>query len=566
MIASERQPTAGPGAVQRADPWQPWREHDTVLVVNFGGQYAHMISRRVRELGVYSELVEPGKLKATVEEKKPKAIILSGGPESVYAPGAPHLEGWVPEPDMPVLGICYGFQLITQALGGNVERGRGEYGRTKILVEAEGDPIFEGWGKVEYAWMSHGDHVSTAPPGAVALATSENGYPAAIRVDAMPRRGGGQSTASEVENLERKEGSKVPGKVYGVQFHPEVTHTAKGKLLISNFLFKVARVRPTWGGEDVISRAVEEIRAKVRPGEKVFCAVSGGVDSTVAALITKAAVGDSLMTVLVDHGFLREGEAQQALEALKRVGLSPSLVDAREKFASKLKGVSDPEEKRKAVGETFAEVFEQFFSEDKALRWFVQGTTYPDVVESGAVEGSHKIKSHHNVGGLPRWFSDDVGVLEPLRYLYKDEVRRLAKLLGAHEFADKHPFPGPGLAVRVIGEVTEAKLGVVRRASAIVEEELRLAKVYDRVWQAFAVVGDDRWVGVRGDQRHEGYVVTVRVVESEDGMTADWARLPPELLERISKRIYEEVPEVGMVTYAVTPKPPSTIEPCRIHT
>ena len=514
--------------------WEPRSEHDTVLVISFGGQYAHMISRRVRDLGVYSEVMPYTRAtEEAVRARAPKALILSGGPSSVYEPNAPSIGPWVLELGVPVLGICYGHQLLAKLAGGSVERGVGEYGRTRVVLLRD-DPLLEGWGKEEDVWMSHADYVASPGRGGEVLAVSEGtGYISAMRL------GDG---------------------VYGVQFHPEVRHTEKGRLLLANFLFKVAKVRPTWRVEGLAERLVEEVRGRVPEGEEALVAVSGGVDSTTAAVIAKRALGDRAVVVFVNHGLLREGEAEEVLAALRGLGLNPIYIDASERFLSALKGVTDPEQKRLIVGRLFAEVFEEVARSDPSIRWLVQGTTYPDVIESGAEPGADRIKSHHNVGGLPERLG--LGVIEPLRYFYKDEVRRLALSLGVPEgIALRHPFPGPGLAVRVIGEVTEEKLRVARRASKIVEEELRRAGLYDRVWQAFAVVGDDRWVGVKGDRRALGYIVTIRVVESEDGMTADWARLPYDLLQRMASRITSEVPEVVMVTYAITTKPPSTIEP-----
>ncbi len=505
---------------------------EEVLVINFGGQYAHMIARRVRQLGVFSELVNPRDLTPSLLElKNARAIILSGGPSSVYEPSAPKVEPWVFSAGLPTLGICYGFQLAAKLMGGDVSKGEGEYGPTRISVESS--PLFEGWEKTEIVWMSHADMVTRPPPGAKVVAKSEKGYVAALEFGTQ---------------------------VFGVQFHPEVAHTPKGMTLLSNFLFKVSGIKPSWNASSAIDAAVNEIRHKVKSGEKVFCAVSGGVDSTVSALIAKKAVGDDLVTVFVDHGLLREGEAEEVMQTLSGLGLKPKRVDASALFLNALKGISDPEEKRKVIGELFGRVFEDILSSDPSIRWLVQGTTYPDVVESGEQSLAERIKSHHNVAGLPPRLTKRVGLLEPLRYLYKDEVRAMARELGAANVAARQPFPGPGLAVRVIGEVTQEKLLTVRKASRIVEEEVRASGI--QVWQAFAVVGDDRWVGVKGDKREEGLIVTVRVVTSEDGMTADWARLPHDLITKIANRITSEVQGVSMVTFAVSPKPPSTIEPC----
>ncbi|RLG77541.1 MAG: GMP synthase (glutamine-hydrolyzing) [Thermoprotei archaeon] len=507
---------------------------DKVVVVNFGGQYAHLIARRIREARVYSEIVpyteaSPEKLR-TLE---PRALVLSGGPASVYEPGAPSVDPRILDMDVPILGICYGHQLVAKLLGGRVERGKGEYGRTLIEIVEE-DPLFEGWNKREFVWMSHADYVAEVPNAKI-LAISENGYVAAYRVMDRP--------------------------IYGVQFHPEVKHTPRGMLLLKNFLFRIAGLRPTWRVENLVDLLVEDIRRKVGPGEKVLVAVSGGVDSTVTAALVKRAVGDRLVAVFVNHGLLREGEVEEVLENLKKAGIEPIYIDASERFLKKIEGVADCEERRRIIGEEFARVFKEVVEKDPSIKWLAQGTTYPDVVESGAVVGADRIKSHHNVAALPRWLG--LKVLEPLRSLYKDEVRKLGLALGIPEdVIYRHPFPGPGLAVRVIGRFTREKLEIVRKASRIVEEVLKKHGLYRKVWQAFAVVGDDKWVGVKGDKRSVGYIVTVRIVESEDAMTADWARLPHAVMDEIARRITTEIPQVTMVTYAITTKPPATIEPC----
>jgi GMP synthase (glutamine-hydrolysing) len=504
---------------------------EKALVVNFGGQYAHLITRRVRERGIYAEVVQPEDVEAAAEAPDVKAIILSGGPSSVYQEGAPDVSDKIFHLGKPILGICYGHQLIARKLGGVVMRGKGEYGRTLMRL-LERDPVFDGWNAEEIVWMSHGDYVKEPPPGFVVLAVSENGYIAAMR----------------------------KGHIYGVQFHPEVSHTAKGGLLLENFLRKVARIASTWRPEEQIRRLVEDVRRKAASGD-VIVGVSGGIDSTVTALLVHMAVGERAHAIFVDHGLFREGEPQQVVSLLTSLGVKVQVVDARERFLKRLEGVSDCEEKRRIVGEIFAEVFAEAVSKIPNAKYLAQGTLYPDVVESGAVKGADRIKSHHNVGGLPPWFK--LELVEPLREFYKDEVRRIAKALGLpEEVVHRHPFPGPGLAVRIIGPFTREKLEIVRKATKIVEEELERAGLLRKVWQAFATVGDDKWVGVKGDKRSVGYIVAVRIVESEDAMTADWARLPYEILERISARITSEIPQVTMVTYAITTKPPSTIEPC----
>ena len=514
--------------------WKPYHTYDTALVINFGGQYAHLIARRIRELKVYSEIVHYSDFsERTLYEIKPKAIILSGSPLS-----APDLDHSKLKPilsgKIPVLGICYGHQLLAYMLGGTITKGPGEYGKTLVKIVKK-DKLFENWNQEEVVWMSHQDRVEVLPETLEVLAISENNIIAAFKVKNKP--------------------------IYGVQFHPEVSHTPKGLLLLRNFLYTIAKCRAFWIPQQILERLIEEIRAKVSSEEKVLCAVSGGVDSTVTATLVQKAIGDRLIAVFVDHGLLREGEVETTLSLLKKLNINYIFVDAKERFLSRLKGIKDPEEKRKIIGEEFARIFKEIVEKDPSIKWLAQGTIYPDVIESGKIKHSARIKSHHNVAGLPKWFN--LKLIEPLRYFYKDEVRKIAKALGLPDYlVKKHPFPGPGLAVRIIGEVNEKKLEIVRKASKIVEEELRKSGFYDKVWQAFAVVGDDKWVGVKGDKRAEGYIVTIRIVESVDGMTADFTKLPYSILEKIASRICNEVDDVTMVTYAITPKPPSTIEPC----
>ena len=503
---------------------------DRVLVINFGGQYAHLIARRVRERGVYAEVIHPDEIES-VKSPEVKAIILSGGPKSVYEPNAPDVSVDLFHLGKPVLGICYGHQLIAKKLGGEVTQGKGEYGRTRVKILVR-DDIFNGWDDEEITWMSHADYVSKAPPGFTVLAISENNYIAAMK----------------------------SGKIYGVQFHPEVSHTSKGYIIFENFLRTIAGISSVWRPEEQIERIVEYVKNRVNDGE-VLIGVSGGVDSTVTAVLIHKAVGQRAKAVFVDHGLFREGEPESVIKMLKSLGIEAYYIDAREVFLKRLEGVADCETKRRIVGETFAEVFLQVIKNFPNVKYLAQGTLYPDVVESGAVKGADKIKSHHNVAGLPSWFN--LEVIEPLRDFYKDEVRKIGKALGLpDEIVYRHPFPGPGLAVRIIGPFTREKLEIVRKATKIVEEELREVGMFNKVWQAFAVVGEDKWVGVKGDRRAEGYIVTVRIVESEDAMTADWSRIPYEVLTKISQRIASEIPEVTMVTYAITTKPPSTIEPC----
>ncbi len=511
--------------------------HDTVLVVNFGGQYAHLIARRLRELGAHAILANPSRVNEVLEGGgvRVKAVVLSGGPMSVRDfLGRLDVCGEVLNSGLPVLGVCFGHQLLAACHGGVVGGCEGEFGRAYVWVVRE-DPLFEGWGDVEEVWMSHRECVTSLPEGAEVLAVSGRGQVAALRFrDSL---------------------------IYGVQFHPEVRHTRKGMVLLRNFL-RLAGVKLTWRPANILEEVLEDLR-RVLGGSKgrVIAAVSGGVDSTVAAVLVRRVVGDRLVPVLVDHGLFREGEVGEVASFLRALGLDPLIIDARERFLSRLEGVEDCEERRRIIGEEFAAVFKEVSESLGDAEYLVQGTTYPDVIESGCVEAADRIKSHHNVAGLPEWLG--LKVVEPLRGLYKDEVRELGKLLGLpEEVIERHPFPGPGLAVRVVGRFTRDKLEVVRKASRILEEELRRAGLYGGVWQAFAVVGEDRWVGVKGDSREVGYVVTLRVVSSEDAMTADWVRLPYDVLDRVVSRITSEVEGVTMVTYAVTPKPPSTIEPC----
>jgi GMP synthase (glutamine-hydrolysing) len=511
---------------------------DTVLVVDFGAQYAQLIARRVREAHVFSEIVPSTMPVERMLAKRPKAIILSGGPASVYADDAPEVPAGLFDTGIPTLGICYGFQAMAQALGGRVERtGVAEYGGTRLSVLAEGT-LLAGLPATQDVWMSHGDSCAAAPPGFAVTARTE-----ATRVAAMEDPGRG---------------------LYGVQFHPEVMHTEHGMAVLRHFL-AAAGCRPNWTMINIADEAVEEIRARVG-GRRAICGLSGGVDSAVAAALVQRAIGDRLTCVFVDHGLLRKGEAEQVeKDYVAATGVSLKVVDAAPRFLRALEGVHDPEHKRKIIGHEFIRVFEEAARDvvaeaGDAVGFLVQGTLYPDVVESGGGTGAANIKSHHNVGGLPDDLAFDL--VEPLRTLFKDEVRRLGEQLGLPpEIVWRHPFPGPGLAIRVIGEVTRDRLDLLREADAIAREELTRAGLDPEIWQVPVVLlADVRSVGVQGDGRTYGHPVVLRPVTSEDAMTADWARLPYDVIATISTRITNEVPEVNRVVLDVTSKPPGTIE------
>jgi GMP synthase (glutamine-hydrolysing) len=505
-----------------------------VLVVDLGGQYSQLIARRVREARVYSELVGHRLSANELARRNPAALVLSGGPASVYAEGAPQVDPGIFELGVPTLGICYGMQLMARDLGGSVERtGISEFGKTEL--EAADSELFHDLPPEQTVWMSHRDSV-TAPPAGAQVTASSPSTPIAAFEDRARR-------------------------LYGVQFHPEVVHTPHGQEILKNFLYEVADVPPTWTPAAVIEEQVERIRAAVG-SERVLCALSGGVDSAVAALLVHKAVGDQLTCVFVDHGLLRENEAEQVVETFSGHFRVPLVhVQAQERFLARLAGVSDPEEKRTIVGEEFIRVFEEEAAKLGNVRFLVQGTLYSDVIESGGAEDgvAAKIKSHHNVGGLPADMRMEL--VEPLRLLFKDEVRRVGAELGLSErMVWRQPFPGPGLAIRIVGEVTQERLEILRHADAILLEEVRRADLYRELWQSFAVLPAIRSVGVQGDERTYAYPVVIRAVTSEDAMTADWARLPYELLETVSSRIINEISGVNRVVYDISSKPPATIE------
>jgi GMP synthase (glutamine-hydrolysing) len=531
----------------------PTPEERPVLVVDLGGQYSQLIARRVREARVYSELVSHRLTADAIAARNPVALVLSGGPASVYAEGAPEVDPEIFELGVPTLGICYGMQLMARDLGGSVERtGVSEFGKAEL--EASESALFHHLPPEQTVWMSHRDSVTAPPVGAEVTAASATTPIAAFEDPAR--------------------------RLYGVQFHPEVVHTPHGQEILKNFLYEVAGAAPTWTPAAVIEEQVERVRAVVG-SERVLCALSGGVDSAVAALLVHKAVGDQLTCVFVDHGLLRENEAEQVVETFAGHFHVPLVhVQAQQRFLSRLAGVSDPEEKRKIVGEEFIRVFEEEASQLSIgarseaaransgrantlgdVRFLVQGTLYSDVIESGGAEEgvAAMIKSHHNVGGLPA--DMQMELVEPLRLLFKDEVRRVGEELGLPErMVWRQPFPGPGLAIRIVGEVTEERLAILRRADAILLEEIRRADLYRTLWQSFAVLPAIRSVGVQGDERTYAYPIVVRAVTSEDAMTADWARLPYEVLEAISSRIINEIPGVNRVVYDVSSKPPATIE------
>ncbi len=529
---------AAPALPRKAPPIQAPVEE--ILVLDYGGQYSQLIARRVRDCGVFSELLPHHVPLEQIAARKPRGIILSGGPASVYAPGAPPLEMGLLELGVPVMGICYGMQLLVHALGGRVEEAEvGEFGRSELHV-ADAGTLLQGMPHEQTCWMSHRDTVYEPPPGFTALASSTG------------------SPVAAVENTERS--------IYGIQFHPEVVHTPYGEQILTRFLTEVCGCAPTWSAASIVEEQVRRIREQVGDGN-VICGLSGGVDSSVAALLVHRAVGEQLTCVFVDHGLMRKDEGEQVVKTFRDTFKVPLVaVDAERRFLDKLKGVTEPEAKRKAIGAEFIRVFEEEASKlavaggHADAAFLVQGTLYSDVIESGGGTGAATIKSHHNVGGLPDDLQFDL--VEPLRALFKDEVRAVGAELGLPErLVWRQPFPGPGLAIRVVGgEATKERLDVLREADHILQEEIRKAGLYRELWQSFCVLPDIRTVGVQGDERTYGYVVVVRAVTSDDAMTADWARLPYDLLETIASRMINELREVNRVVLDITSKPPGTIE------
>ncbi|HET6275745.1 MAG TPA: glutamine-hydrolyzing GMP synthase [Candidatus Cybelea sp.] len=509
---------------------------ETVFVLDFGAQYGQLIARRIRELGVYCEIVPHDTPWSLLSAREPAALVLSGGPESAMVEGAPDMDDAIVASGVPILGICYGMQLVARDVGAElVKLDRAEYGPARLVITDRETPLFDGVPDESRVWMSHGDSVISLPEGYRTLASTTRCHVAAM--------------------------GDVKRRIYGVQFHPEVVHTEHGRTVLDNFLGEIAGLRRDWKMDSFLEQSIAEIRARAG-SDKVICALSGGVDSAVAATLVARAIGEQLTCIFVDHGLLRQGEAQEVLAACRELlQLNVIAVDARERFLQQLSGVEDPERKRVIIGHEFIDVFEREAAKIPGVKYLVQGTLYPDVIESktpGSKAGE-KIKSHHNVGGLPEKMG--LSLIEPLRTLFKDEVRELGRALGLPErIVKRQPFPGPGLAVRIIGEVTPDRLEIVRAADAIVRDEIDGAVLEPHPWQYFAVLTPVKSVGVMGDGRTYANLVAIRAITSEDGMTADWARLPHDLLERISARIVNEVRGVNRIAYDVTTKPPATVE------
>ncbi len=511
-------------------------KYDTILVLDFGGQYCHLIGRRIRENGVYSEIVShdisPEEVAALNEKFNVKGLIFSGGPSSVYEPNAPKLHPRILEVNLPILGLCYGHQLLAQLTGSKVEPAAcKEYGIAQVAIDKPVG-VLEGLSEKEQVWMSHGDTVFAPPPEFEALAHTENCPVAAFRHKTKP--------------------------IYGLQWHPEVIHTENGMRMLQNFIFQVCKCQANWQMEDLIPKMVKELQTETG-GARAIIGLSGGIDSSVATAIAAKALGDKLTAVFVDHGLMREGEPEQIRETFQKYPINFIVANAQERFLQKLRGVTEPEAKRKVIGEEFIRVFEEIANESGA-EYLIQGTIYPDRIESGFRKGSDKIKSHHNVAGLPEKIKFKK-ILEPLRDLYKDEVRKVARMLDLpKEIVNRQPFPGPGLAVRIIGDLTEEKVKIAKRADKIVRDEIEKNDFAENLWQYFAVLTDTKATGVKGDARAYGYVVAVRAMESREAMTASFAKIPYSVLEKISTRITNEIPQVTRVVYDVTHKPPATIE------